>query len=188
MKKLLLTTMIVAAFIFASETKAQVGFNLNVHLGARPDWGVQGNYEGNYYYLPEINCYYDIASRQFIYPDGESWVYAYSLPYAYRDYNLYNGYKVVVNEPRPYLHNDYYRQRYNSYYNTYSRPVIVAQRQGYSDYRNDRFNNERYNYNRNDDRYNNRGREIEQYNRNRDGGRDNRGGENDHGHGFHGRG
>jgi hypothetical protein len=182
MKKLLLTAMIVTAFLFSNETKAQVGLNLNVRLGARPNWGVQGNYAGNYYYLPEIDCYYDIASQQFIYPDGGNWMYASSLPYAYRNYDLYNGYKVVVNEPRPYLHGDYYRQRYSSYYNNaYRRPVMVAQRQGYADYHNDRMYNNRYDNRRVDEHFENRGRVEEHNDRNRDWNRDNRSRDYDHG-------
>lgn len=147
MKKLLLITMIVAAFLFNTETKAQVRLNLNVNIGERPNWGVPGNYAGDYYYLPEIDSYYDIPRQQFIYFDGGGWMYASSLPYQYRDYDLYNGYKVVINEPRPYLNCQVYRQRYSRYYNTYRRPEFIMQSYPNKGYDNNRYNNNRYNNN-----------------------------------------
>ena len=189
MKKLLLTTaMVMGAFLFMNETKAQVRFNLNVNLGIRPNWGLAGNYTGDYYYLPEIDTYYDIPHRQFIYFDGGDWIYANELPYIYRDYDLYRGYKVIVNEPRPFLNASVYRDRYRNYYNTYRQPVIVAQRQGgYYDNRSDN----RYYGNRDNDRYYNRGREFDRDDRNRSNerGRENeRGRDNDRGGNRHGRG
>lgn len=63
----------------------------------------------DYYYLPDIQAYYYVPQRQFIYQEGGRWVFAASLPDRCRSYDLYRGYKVVVNEPRPYLRNDVYR-------------------------------------------------------------------------------
>lgn len=150
MKKYLLSAMFVTAFFIYNESNAQVRFNLNVNIGARPAWGIPGNYSGNYYYLPEIDSYYDIPGHQFIYFDGRSWIYASELPYMYRDYDLYRGYKVVINEPRPYLHCDVYRERYRPYYNTFRARVVVAPRNPYGGYDNDRFERGRL-----DDRHDN---------------------------------
>ena len=178
MKKLLLATMVVTAFFFNTETKAQVSVHLNVNLGGRPNWGLPGNYSGNYYYLPEIDSYYDIPRRQFIYSDGVGWVYASELPYQFRDYDLFNGFKVVINEPMPYLHCQVYRERYNRYYNTYQRPVIFAN--GYPNYPNNRYPINRYDNNRyENNRYNNdqfnRGRENQHFdNKRREDDRDDR--------------
>lgn len=148
MKKLLFATALFAVCTGITETKAQVRVNLNVNIG-RPAWGVPGNYAGGFYYLPEIDTYYDIAARQFVYFDGDEWAFAYELPYMYRDYDLYHGYKVVINEPRPYLHCDMYRNRYSSYYTTYQRRVYPSYRYGYDNDRsyrvreNDRFEDRR---------------------------------------------
>jgi hypothetical protein len=182
MKKLMLTAMVVAAFLFTTQkTEAQVRVNLNVNLG-RPSWGLQGNHSGNYYYLPEIDSYYDIPRHQFIYFDGRNWVYNQELPYQYRDYDLFGGYKVIVNEPRPYLRADVYRRKYNKYYNTWNRRPVIGNR-GHDRYdrndrydnRNDRYDNRRYN-DRDNRNYDNKHREAirndrnDRYNRN-----DNRG-------------
>ena len=154
--------MVMSALLFMNETKAQVRFNVNVNIGARPNWGLAGNYAGDYYYLPEIDTYYDIPHRQFIYLDGGNWIFASELPYMYRDYDLYRGFKVVVNEPRPYLNCNVYRSRYSNYYNTYRRPVIIDQRQA-STY--GRFDNDRYTPGRND-RYYDARRGNEHFDRN----------------------
>lgn len=123
MKKLLLTTTAMIAFLFFTEVKAQLGLHININVGTRPAWGIPGNNAGDYYYLPEIDTYYDIPHRQFIYFDAGNWRFSYTLPAAYRYYDLNRGYKVVINEPRPYLHYNVYRAKYSRYYNTYHEPV-----------------------------------------------------------------
>lgn len=173
MKKLLLLSIVVTAFLFSNETKAQVRFNVNVNLGARPSWGLPGNYAGDYYYFPEIDSYYDIPNHQFIYFDGRDWEFTSELPSMYRDYDLYNGYKVIVNEYRPYLHGDYYRDRYRSYYNTYRAPVMMAQRNPI------RYNNDRYYGGRSEERFENR-RNTERFENRRDYGHNERGRGNEH--------
>ena len=198
MKKYLLTILVVTAFFFSSDLTSQVRVNLNVNLGVRPTWGLPGNYSGDYYYLPEIDSYYDIPRHQFIYFDGFGWVFASALPYQFRDYDLYNGYKVVINEPRPYLNNQMYRQRYSRYYNTYQRPVIYSQgHNNYSQNRNSNgFDNHHYgNQGNQSNRYGNdpfnRGRENQQFDNKRNGDYRNdhedrgrgREDENDHGNG-----
>jgi hypothetical protein len=138
--------MVMGAILFNNETKAQVRIGVNVNIG-RPSWGVPGNYAGDYYYMPEIDTYYDIPHRQFVYLQGNNWVFGSSLPYAYRNYDLNRGYKVVVNEPRPYLRGNVYRSRYSNYYNNYQRQNVIV--------RNDRFDNDRNNNGR-DDRFDNK--------------------------------
>ncbi len=154
MKKLLLTTLLFSAIVSFQNANAQVRLNVNVNIGARPSWGIPGNYAGDYYYLPEIDTYYDIPRREFVYLQGNHWVFSASLPLGYRDYDLYRGYKVVVNEPRPYLRGNFYRTRYSQYYNTYRRPAVIVQYPGRAyghDYHNDRIYRDRDDqYRRND--------------------------------------
>ena len=83
------------------QTQAQVSFSLN--LGLRPTWGPAVSDRSDYYYLPDIETYYNVNNHQFIYMNNGHWVFSASLPYRYRNYDLYSGYKVVVNRPRPYL-------------------------------------------------------------------------------------
>ncbi len=127
MKKLLLPTVLFAAILLSGQAEAQVRLNVNVNIG-RPAWGLPGEYEGDYYYLPEIDTYYDIPHRSFVYLSNGRWTIGASLPGIYSDYDLYGGYKVVINESRPWYRGDYYRDRYHDYYVAYRRPVIVDNR------------------------------------------------------------
>ncbi|HEX6191494.1 MAG TPA: hypothetical protein VFZ42_03980 [Chitinophagaceae bacterium] len=121
MKKLLLCVTFVVA-IFTSETKAQV--NVNINIGSQPVWGPIGYDRVDYYYLPDIETYYYVPTRQFIYFSGGNWVFAYGLPPAYRSYNLYSGYKVVVNRPKAYLYHDTYKIKYKKYKGNNSQAII----------------------------------------------------------------
>ena len=95
--------------------QAQVRVSVGVNIGSQPEWGPYGYNRANYYYMPDMDVFYDVPRRQFIYLQGGNWVFAASLPPRYRDYDLYSCYKVVVNEPRPYMHYDVYRTRYAGY-------------------------------------------------------------------------
>ena len=113
MKKFILLTALFAGAIFF-HSNAQVKVNVNLNVGSQPVWGPTGYDRADYYYLPDIDCYYDINRSQFIYNSGNRWVFASQLPSRYRNYDLYNSYKVVVNEPKPYLHADIYRNKYRN--------------------------------------------------------------------------
>lgn len=115
MKKVILCT---AIFVFAvtfKNAEAQVRVNLNVNIGSQPVWGPVGYDYAEYYYLPDIECYYWVPRHQFVYLSGDRWVFSANLPPRYRSYDLYSGYKVVVNEPRAYLHFQEDRREYSHY-------------------------------------------------------------------------
>jgi len=112
MKHSLIVLALITGSIGFSAT-AQV--SVNVNIGNQPAWGPVGHGRADYYYLPDIDSYYYVPNRQFIYQEGRDWVFATGLPYRYRNYDLYRGYKVVVNEPRPYLRHKMYRQQYGHY-------------------------------------------------------------------------
>lgn len=117
MKKIILSAVIMGAVLIAGQTKAQPGFRVNVQVGL-PAWLPTGYASADYYYLPDVQAYYYVPQRQFIYMDGGRWTFASCLPSRYSNYDLYHGYKVAVNEPRPYLHDEIYRERFR-------RPVYV---------------------------------------------------------------
>ncbi len=111
MKKVLLAMLFVSSFFFADKANAQI----NVNIGLQPAWGPTGYQYVDYYYLPDIETYYYVPSKQFIYLNNGKWIYSAGLPSQYRTYNLYNGYKVVVNEPKPYLQHAAYKVKYAKY-------------------------------------------------------------------------
>ena len=105
--------MIGVTLFFATAMQAQV--SLNVKIGAPPMWGPVGYAEARYYYLPDVEAYYDVPSAMFIYNDRGIWVHRAHLPYKYRNYDLYGCYKVVMNYYHgnaPYEHFKDHRQQY----------------------------------------------------------------------------
>ena len=109
----------VGIILFASSTiQAQV--SVNVNIGAAPAWGPVGHVATEYYYLPDVESYYDIRASQFIYFGGGSWIRSRHLPYQYRNYDLHRGYKVVLNDyhgSRPYSHFKSHKVKYYRGYN-----------------------------------------------------------------------
>lgn len=106
-------------FIFISSSMdAQVSVNLNV--GSRPAWiGPSSNYSAvDFYYLPEIESYYDTRASLFVYPGKNGWVRSRSLPHQYRGYNLSKCNKVALKGyrgNRPYEHFNNHRKQTNKY-------------------------------------------------------------------------
>lgn len=137
MKRIIFASMLLIGFIAGA--KAQL--SVNVNIGAQPKWGPVGYDRVEYYYLPEYEAYYYVPSKQFYYQNGNSWINASRLPSRFGSVNLYNTYKVVVNEPRPYLHHIDYRNKYdrNRGWNAPQQVIIRDSR----DYRDERFRNDR---------------------------------------------
>ncbi len=92
----------------ASTMQAQV--SVSIHLGTPPQWGPQGYSEARYYYLPDVEAYYDVRTSRFIYLDGRTWVHRTYLPTRYRNYDLYHGYKVVMNNYHGNTPHQYYKE------------------------------------------------------------------------------
>jgi len=83
---------------FTGSVQAQISVHLS--LGTPPPWGPAGYSDVRYYYLPDVEAYYDVPSSVFIYFNGVSWVRRSSLPGRYRNYDLYRGYKVPMSDYR----------------------------------------------------------------------------------------
>ena len=128
MKKFILITLL---FTGAAVYKANAQFSLSINIASRqPDWGPAGYDNAQYYYLPDCDAYYDVPNQQFVYFDDGRWNCAAALPEQYGNVDLYNTYKVVINDRNPWLRNDYYRDHYAQYRGQYQ-PMI-------RDMRNDR--------------------------------------------------
>ena len=129
MKKTLFSTLLIIAGFFYQGAQAQVRVNLHVNLGNQPAWGPTGYDYAEFYYLPDVDCYYDVNAGQFVYFGNGRWVYARTLPPRYGRVDLYNTYKVVVNEPTPYRRADVYRRRYGNYRGHHDQQVIRDSRE-----------------------------------------------------------
>jgi hypothetical protein len=124
MKKTLLIITILLGSLAYKPVDAQVRAGVNFNVGLQPIWGPTGYDRAENYYLPDIDVFYNIPNRQYIYQDRDRWVSASSLPSRYRNYDLYNGYKVVINEDRPYRNAENYRNQYARYKNNHSQEAI----------------------------------------------------------------
>lgn len=125
MKKLtLITAILFTCAITGNEARSQVSLGININIGAQPVWGPVGYDYVEYYYMPDIDVYYYVPRHQFVYFSSGRWVFAAYLPVRYRAYDLYSGYKVVINEPRPYLHSSVYRARYAPYRGRHDQVII----------------------------------------------------------------
>jgi len=124
MKKLLLLVCITGGALFIQKTDAQVSVNINI--GAQPLWGPIGYDYVDYYYLPDIEVYYYVPRRQYIYMSNGHWVFMTTLPARYRSYDLYRGYKVVINEPRPWLHLQAHKVKYAKFKGNNGRQGVIV--------------------------------------------------------------
>src|SRR5437868_15466532 len=112
MKKITLMVVTLLGLIaFTKSSQAQVSIGVNINIGSQPVWGPVGYDHVDYYYLPDIDAYYYVPKQQYIYLDRGRWIFASALPMRFKNYDIYRSYKVVVNEPRPYLHPDVYRTK-----------------------------------------------------------------------------
>ncbi|MFY7899851.1 MAG: hypothetical protein ACOVNY_06680 [Chitinophagaceae bacterium] len=113
MKKLVVLIIGIISVFQVTQVKSQISVQLNI--GLQPDWGPVGYDHVDYYYLPDIEAYYYVPKRQYVYLNGSSWVFATNLPSRYQGYNVYNGYKVVINQPKPYLQFYNHKVKYAKY-------------------------------------------------------------------------
>lgn len=143
MKKIILALLIVSGFML-QKADAQVRFGVHINIGAQPDWGPRGYDYAQYYYFPDIYVYYDVVGHQFVYFDGNDWEFSPYLPQAYGNFDLYRSYKVVINEPRPYLRDDYYRRQYYNYRGYRGQEVIRDRREDRFERRDEHFDHDRF--------------------------------------------
>lgn len=118
-------------FFVGSSIQAQVAVdvniatpNVNVHVGTPPPppryspppvWGPVGYDDVEYYYLPDIQVYYDIRLAQYIYFGNGKWTRSRYLPSYCRNYDLHHGYKVVLTDYHgrtPYTHYHTHKTKY----------------------------------------------------------------------------
>ena len=110
MKKLILLFAFCLSATLCETAIAQV--TLRVNIATQPIWGPVGYDHVEYYYLPDIDAYYYVPQHRYIYLEGRRWKSSSALPERYRNYDMYNSRKVVINENKPYLRDQAYRTKY----------------------------------------------------------------------------
>jgi hypothetical protein len=115
MKKLILGAALVLSTFAVKVADAQIKFNLNLNIGSQPDWGPTGYDHVEYYYMPDIDAYYYVPGHQYVYQQNNAWVRTTTLPTKYRNFDVYNSYKVVVNQQEPWRNQAAIRAKYAQY-------------------------------------------------------------------------
>lgn len=118
------TLILISALLVTGTLGAQFVPAAGSNIDIQPLWGPTGHDHVAYYYLPDIDAYYDVHRREFYYFDGGRWVGASHLPSHYSGFDLYNSYKVVINEPKAYNNHGKHRTQYAAYLACYGQPMI----------------------------------------------------------------
>lgn len=121
MKNVFYSLVLLAGMAFIQPAKAQIHVQVNI---GQPQWGPVGYAQAMFYYLPELDLYYDVANRNYTYYENGRWVSYRNLPRRYRHVDLYRTYKVVINSPRPWHNHRHYHDRYHRYAHNYSQIAI----------------------------------------------------------------
>jgi len=112
MNKLFLVLVSITFFV-TSNTNAQV--SVNVNFGTPPVWAPADRVASQYYYLPDIDTYYDVPQKQYIYLSNSRWVRSGSLPSRYVNYNLKRTKVVYLTDYRgnsPYVFHKNHKVKY----------------------------------------------------------------------------
>ena len=91
--------LIVLGICLSVSSISQAQVSVNVSVPKPPVWGPVVTTQ-QYYYLPEIESYYDIRESQFITQNNGSWVRTKTLPSRFKTYNLNNGQVVILDDYR----------------------------------------------------------------------------------------
>lgn len=139
MKKVILTLALILGVASFQNTVEAQNINISINIGHQPAWGPVGYDYVGYYYFPDIDCYYDVNLARFYYYDRGRWIASRYLPYAYRHYDLYGLYKVVLNVREPWKHHNIHRRDY-ARYRGYTKQVVIRDSRDhrYRDSRNNR--------------------------------------------------
>lgn len=114
--KVILTFTFMFLFVFQGIAQ-RVSVNINVNSRPQVYEKHYKVYEApNYYYYPEIESYFDVSSSVFIYFEGENWIRSRHLPRYYHNYDISQGYKVVIDYHgrHPYHHFYTHKKKYRS--------------------------------------------------------------------------
>ncbi|MBS1503915.1 MAG: hypothetical protein JST32_17730 [Bacteroidetes bacterium] len=168
MKRLIIISGILLSGLMINTADAQLRVHLGFNFAPRPvvvaspaevAYTAPADYDGDdYYYLPDVDAYYSVPEQCYYYNDGGSWVSAAYLPGAYRDYNWRSARRFEVRAAHPFMHDDYYRAKFNGvafngwndrgyargYANDYYRNDHRFDEHRFEDRDGDRFRNDRH--------------------------------------------
>lgn len=115
MKKIIVAGLLAVGLLFAAKQTVQAQVHVNINIGQQPLWGPVGYDYVQYYYIPELNVYYDVINGMYIYPQRNRWINAVALPPRFGHFDLFMMHKVVINQMNPFRYNHNHRKQYGHY-------------------------------------------------------------------------
>lgn len=114
---LLLTATLFSGCITYTETTSRPTY-YDDYRYSNPTWAPTYYAGARYYYFPDIECYYDLATRDFIMLNRGHWLFVPSIIPYYSTFDLYSSYIVIINNNvfQPWMHHQYYNSHYPRYY------------------------------------------------------------------------
>ncbi len=106
---------LIVAMLFFLTTGIYAQISVNVNVGTPPVWAPAAPVEVQYYYLPDIEVYYDVPAQRYIYLNNGAWKRSANLPRRYRGYDLYVSHPVYLrdyNGKKPYAHFKQHKLKY----------------------------------------------------------------------------
>ena len=134
MKKLIFVLGLGLIIGMANINTAEAQMHVSINIDVQPAWGPSGYNYAEFYFIPEINVYYDVRNRIYHYRDGRRWLSSVYLPMAYNYYDFYSLYKVVLNGVRnPWRSNRNHISLYSGYrYNYAQVPIFYVMEPRYN--------------------------------------------------------
>ncbi len=121
-----LALILLAAMLFTASSSSIAQDDARNNIYCQPLWGPVSYDYVEYYYLPELGVYYDVPGSQYIYKNKSLiWERSKRLPFPYRNTDLFSTYKVVINQPEPYLRHVFYVVRYHNYRNEHPKQLSI---------------------------------------------------------------
>lgn len=87
-------------------------------LYSNPIWA-PAYYPGvRYYYIPDIETFYDLSDQDFVYLDNGQWLFSNELPPVYSGFDLFDAYIIALNVDvfQPWMHFHFYVSNYPRFY------------------------------------------------------------------------
>ena len=123
MKKLsaflaLTVTVLVAVSLFSGCSTYNYGTTNEQTYYENPEWAPEYYPGTRYYYFPDIECYYDLATREYIFLNRGQWFFTPTLLGFYNDFDPMYGFVIIINTRiyQPWMHHQYYISHYPRYY------------------------------------------------------------------------
>jgi hypothetical protein len=89
---------IIVILFFITAGNAQIVKVNNTYGPKPPTWAPKAPTTVKYYYLPDIQTYYDVPAQRYIYYNNGTWTRTAALPAYYRGYDLKNGKTVYLTD------------------------------------------------------------------------------------------